>query len=574
MRPSEKCGRIPELIDKIVSYLDHPTQLACLRVNSSWNKAAAPLAALSSIGLLLWPFSHHAQNLRQSKELQEALRRNLGHIRVLSLFNVAVLDIISDADGLVNLKTLYYLGSESSAVEATNFLTIIKKNPCLQQIYLFTSPFQGSDYYSNRFEGAKFYYDHDDNPNMWMEGLAAALQPLALTKLYLECWLELEFADFKLILRAILKSSLKSLKMKLDFRDDYIRDGLQTWFGSGDSSNAQDELEPMALGLERLHLDLVVRGAPDGKLANILYRPLVFPILRKSPNLKRLFVSALDQRHVPELKAILQESCPLIEELEFTPNHRGPDERACTDLVLACPRLRKIESHCGSPWNLTELAPGILRHPDVCLRLDELQLNLKHHEKSSGWIQQLLCSLPNLRIFRQQLEAEEYAHLNICDLVQSRWVCTRLEQLHFVIGSISRRSEEEEAETVEQRTCKVRQVYEQLGALTQLKNLGIRYLALEESPVQFDMTFKTGLKAMEPCLSSLKDLDIVRVEDIQIGIEELHWMVDLGIERESILLFSEGEAGFNSEDFDDYEDEEDDENEHPVDDAEDEDGDE
>lgn len=38
------------------------------------------------------------------------------------------------------------------------------------------------------------------------------------------------------------------------------------------------------------------------------------------------------------------------------------------------------------------------------------------------------------------------------------------------------------------------------------------------------MTFKTGLKAMEPCLPSLNLLDLVGVENCMIGPQETEWL--------------------------------------------------
>ncbi|KAF9382008.1 hypothetical protein CPB97_007388 [Podila verticillata] len=53
------------------------------------------------------------------------------------------------------------------------------------------------------------------------------------------------------------------------------------------------------------------------------------------------------------------------------------------------------------------------------------------------------------------------------------------------------------SETIEQHKSKIRQVYEQLGALTRLEDVERPYDILELSPIQCDMTFETGLKAME-----------------------------------------------------------------------------
>lgn len=90
-------------------------------------------------------------------------------------------------------------------------------------------------------------------------------------------------------------------------------------------------------------------------------------------------------------------------------------------------------------------------------------------------MQRLLCSLPKLRVFKQYTEyvVHRPAHLKICDLVRSRWVCTNLEVLHLAIGQTTSSPEDEAEwgpETFEQRKSKIRQVYEQLGTLIRLRD--------------------------------------------------------------------------------------------------------
>lgn len=120
MDPKEKCGSIPELIDRIVSFLDHPTRLACLRVNSTWNKAATPHATRSSAANLMWPFALQPKKVPGCKEIREAFMRNLGHIQVLFLFDMAEMDLYTGADKLTNLTCRY-------TICATNL--ILKRRP-------------------------------------------------------------------------------------------------------------------------------------------------------------------------------------------------------------------------------------------------------------------------------------------------------------------------------------------------------------------------------------------------------------------------------------------------------------
>lgn len=270
----------------------------------------------------------------------------------------------------------------------------------------------------------------------------------------------------------------------------------------------------------------------------ILYRALIFSILRRCPRLKSVSVSALGRKGGSELSAILQELCPFTEALRFYPKNSssfdspspGPDEKACTELVLSCPQLQKIDGLFNCPWTLTEFAPRVLDQPELCQRLEELQLSTVEHSQSSEWMQRLLCSLPKLRIFKQHIgyRADRPAHLKICDLIRSRWVCIDLEVLHLALRRTTSSPEDEAKwgpETFEQRKSKIRQVYRQLGALTRLRELKLCY-ALEVVHFQdvFDMTFKTGLDGMEPRLPSLKLLGLEDVERSMVGPQEMEWL--------------------------------------------------
>ncbi|KAG0020326.1 hypothetical protein BGZ81_009380 [Podila clonocystis] len=110
-----------------------------------------------------------------------------------------------------------------------------------------------------------------------------------------------------------------------------------------------------------------------------------------------------------------------------------------------------------------------------------------------------------------------------------------------------------EPETIEQRKCMIQMAYEQLGALTWLRELRLRYDILEISPVHFDMSFKTGLKAMKPCVSSLRFLDIMEVMGCKIGGHGLEWMfrlvpkgLDIAYMSSAVKTLGTGEAGNES----------------------------
>ncbi|KAG0020328.1 hypothetical protein BGZ81_009382 [Podila clonocystis] len=537
----EECVRIPELIENIISYLGHTELLACLRVNSTWKKLATPhVVRWSTQHLKDGIYSEYFIRLQQCKESQESLQRNLGHVQDLCIQQPTALQLYSDSDMLVNLSKLHYRLHLHNRECTTQILKIVRNNPGLRSVAFFGSPFYGPDSVS-------------------VERLVAALQPLKqLTNLQFMPWANFNVVDMKLLLDVLQKEPLRSLRMKVSIQDDNLYGHVKALSSSrGDSSNHPHEKSTPTplLSLKTLSVVMTAKNFHDD--ATMLYRPLVFPILRRCPNLRCLSVSALEREDIAELSTIFQNTCPLIERLKFSSSNRDPDERACTDLILSCPCVKRIKSWFSSAWDMTEFVPRIIRHRDSCLRIEELHLNTTHGSRTSEWIQRLFCSMPNLRVYKQSIDpdAGSAAHLNICDMVRSRWVCTKLEKLYLALGSTSDWPEEEvetgAPETLEQRKRKIRQVYQQFGALKLLKELGIRYDIQKESPVHFDMTIKTGLKAMRPCISSLQFLEILEMERCQIGKKELDWMCNLGLSNG--ILYNELDSESEEDDGSDGE---------------------
>ncbi|KAG0092711.1 hypothetical protein BGZ92_008827 [Podila epicladia] len=540
MASTEECIRTPELIENIISYLGHNDQLACLQVNSTWKRLATPhVVRWSTQYLKNGSYSPHFKRLQECKKAQETLQRNLGYVQDLTIYQPSVVHIFAGSDMLVNLTKLYY-GAHQHDPECTiHILKIIRKNPRLRTVAFYSSPFYGPDGVS-------------------VERLAAALQPLTqLTSLEFKSFSQFNVADMKLFLDALPKGALKSLRMKVSIQDANLYRNMKALpLSTGDSNNPVESAATPLLDLETLSIVMMSEhGQGD---TTMLYRPLVFPILRRCPNLKCLSVSALEIVDIAELSTIFQKTCPLIERLKFNSDNCNLDERACTDLILNCPRLRRIKSWFSSAWDMTEFVPRIIRQQYSCLRIEELHLNTTHGARTSEWMQRLFCSMPNLRVYKQSIDpdADRAAHLNVCDMVRSRWVCTKLEKLYLALGSTSDWPEEEAEtgapETLDQRKRKIRQVYEQFGALKQLKELGIRYDIQKESAVHFDMTIKTGLKAMRPCMSTLRFLEILEVERCLIGRKELDWMANLGL-TSSGILFTEPDSESEEDDGSDGE---------------------
>lgn len=204
-----------------------------------------------------------------------------------------------------------------------------------------------------------------------------------LTHLEFEFLTVFPLTDIKLFLDSLPKKSSKSLWMTVEINDEHCRRVNERMY-SESLSNRQDKVDT-AWNLESLNIVVLEKSWP--KEEPILYRALIFPILRGCPRLKSLSVTALGKNGASELSAILQESCPYIEALRFYSKRTvpfdflspDPDEQACTNLVLSCSRLQKTNGLFSYPWTLTEFAPRVLDHPDLCQRLEKLQLHTAKH---------------------------------------------------------------------------------------------------------------------------------------------------------------------------------------------------
>ncbi|KAF9332211.1 hypothetical protein BG006_004924 [Podila minutissima] len=178
----------------------------------------------------------------------------------------------------------------------------------------------------------------------------------------------------------------------------------------------------------------------------------------------------------------------------------------------------------------------------------------------STLIQRILTTLPNLRYFTQDFVGKAmpydevygpYGKLEIRNLVASPWVCSGLELLCVSLGS--RSVADGVDETPQERRDKIRRVYKQLGALTQLKQLMLACDVLDEDlfssseVAELDFTFETGLREMEPCLRHLVGLSISRVQGVRFGEPEGQWVK----ERALRLVHLEDQPQEEVDDLDD-----------------------
>ncbi|KAG0346608.1 hypothetical protein BG004_001280 [Podila humilis] len=510
MRHTSECIHIPEIVNLIISFLDHNNQLKCRLINSDFDSLSSPHAFHPSKFYLEYGCFDSFEFKSIWSAEKSSFRPGLPFIKDKLRHELAAYELQKRYSfQLNNLVKFSYLQTPHSPELTNRLLVILRANPTLQEITFRGNPFHGSRRHS-------------------VKDLIAVLQlTKGLRQLTFEHPSTFFIADFKLLLDALSGLPLESLKMSVCIQDTNPERELHTLPDFSTETEPNGTLES---------LDVTFMGREWHHLATIFYRPLLFPLVRRCRSLKNLAISALTKQDSSELTTIFRESCPLIESLRFFASNQDPSEDECSHMILGCRNLKKISGESSPAWNMTVFVPRIVLSQDHCLGLQELYLNTIGHKDSSECLQRLLCSLPNLRVFRQDAgkNAERAAKLNIRDLVKSHWVCHQLEELSIALTSVTW-IPGDAVETITQRRQKVRQVYQQLGGLRNIKYLQIRYDVLEESPVQLDITIKTGLKGMGPCLKSLKTFDILYVERCQIGMRDLEYIAERQLSPMDVL---------------------------------------
>ncbi|KAG0333397.1 hypothetical protein BG000_009197 [Podila horticola] len=295
---------IPEIINNIISNLGHNDQLTCLQVNLTWYGTATPHVFRWSVQYLQQETSPQLSRLYACLDAQEALQRNFGLAHDLKISNNEVFDLLYGSKALVNLVNFNYQAGGYIPHYAAKFLDIIQMNLGLRSLV-----FQRYPYFEGPFDKS-------------MKRLAPILQSLVnLSHLEFKLWSYFSFADLKLLLDSLPKHSLKSLKMSVEVKDSYIPPKVDR-MAIKKSSDIQQQNDSGTISTATSTwnlevLDLVVAENSRRGEVPMLYRTLIFPIVRRCPNLKSLTVSALDKKDVTELSTILQDSCPAIEALRL-----------------------------------------------------------------------------------------------------------------------------------------------------------------------------------------------------------------------------------------------------------------
>ncbi|KAF9370629.1 hypothetical protein CPB97_002601 [Podila verticillata] len=505
MSATDRCMALPEMVDKIISFLDKNNQIKCLRVNPTWHKFALAY---------VYEYVHvsdHSLDLLNRPGSQRVLARNAGHIQTLNINHPILLPLMAKVKLCTNLEILQHNFIRYTQAHLDMLGKLIRKNPRLVTVQL-----------NNVFASVN------------LQKLVPALQTCqGLSRLYLYCQ-----------------------------RDTYSRYSVEHCVSSHGLTTLLRGLAYPHLRLKRLIIEVCLGDAPgqalfeadresstakfpyldqfdfydSGHFHHTSLKAIFLPMLREAPEVKALTLPEMSGSVLATATATLLQKTPPLTDLAF---HRV--QPMYVDIIKATrPTLRRLITSSDKPMLCEPLLRALLPlndGTDICLQnnMQEIEIVLQESSTVSALIQKILTTLPNMRAFRHGFRRWANvpsltggpARLQIGDMVATPWVCVGLQELFLCLGS--RTTKDGEAETKNERRAKIYRVYKQLGALRHLKSLILACDVLGgASEVELDFTFETGVRAMEPCLEHLALLDIEEVDGIRFSHMERKWALKHG----------------------------------------------
>ncbi|GJJ72958.1 hypothetical protein EMPS_05316 [Entomortierella parvispora] len=328
----------------------------------------------------------------------------------------------------------------------------------------------------------------------------------------------------------------------------------------GDSDGFIMTSRPMSLR------KMAIRGDLSGP-GNLIWLPL----LRKCSQLSTIWVDIFTDTAMEQLASALSSSCPQINELALQCMTARPQEDAKVASVIQASAAWKSMSlsffHGLGPLS-TE---ALLKHSST---LESVVL-----EECDGFgsddIQAVLSSCPNLRVFRAMtsngLQFTSTVYLDAREMIDSPWVCHKLEELKLEITGFARPDQKIDQysqpltgplhDGTIQGFDLQQIVYKQLGKLTRLKVLWLghdkqdlddeeNYFPLPDGRFQFidpevqhaclEFSLRSGLGHLQ----GLKDLCVLNLDRMKtrVGLGEVQWMVAQWPKLEKIIgLVIQGE---------------------------------
>ncbi|KAG0028801.1 hypothetical protein BGZ81_004413 [Podila clonocystis] len=518
MSAMDRCLALPEMVDKIISFLDMNGQINCACVNSAWNKLA--LARVFS-RVICTP--NNLRLLHQSLT-RKALAQNSGYIQDLLINHPILLPILANAPNCTNLKGLQCDFANFTKKQFDMLRKLIRKNPGLTRVR---------------------FYDVDSSIDL--QELVHALQTCqGLTLFNFSCKDGYNFIQSTSFhITTVRSRGLASLIRGLAYPHFRLKClGFEVRVGDTPEETLFEEgrenHNALFPSLETLHV------IDTGRHNQLTAEAFFVPILREAPELKDLTVPNMSGVVAAAAAAAVVKCTPPLEHLTFYMELQP----GCAEMVKASRRtLRRLDASSNQPALCEPLLGALLPMndgTDACLRtnLQEIELVLEESPTVSATIQGILTTLPNLKAFRNGFRRWRNvstmsggpARLQICDMVTTAWACVGLQDLALCLGS--RTAEEYVTESRQERLAKIYRVYKQLGELTQLKSLILACDMLGgPSSVELDFSFKSGVRAMEPCLKHLALLDIEEVCGIRFSNKERAWVLQQGphLARENAL---------------------------------------
>ncbi|KAF9302972.1 hypothetical protein BGZ74_004549 [Mortierella antarctica] len=498
MLASERCLMLPEMVDKIISFLDKNDQITCLRINSTWRDLAFPHTFNRALSYSR-SFERRIEDLLNQQLAQEALIRNSGHIRNVYTGTSGLLPVLIAAPLCTNLVSLECNLSESARDVIEMLGPFIRKNPNLICVELFGVPY-----------------------TINLEQLVQALQSCSgLTRLLLEYQFEHGVCSRGLasLIRGLAYPHLRLKDLHLDMLVNAPDQGLALF--EADRENSSPLFPDLTLFIfHNWHRHCQ-------QVAEVFY----LPVLREAPELTCLFVPEMSDSLTAAAAAVIATQKQPLQGIYFGSEISRP---GFVDIIKTCRRtLRDLNAEdtiCCEPM-LRQLLPTNNDATDLT-NLQSIKIGLEESPTVSALIQKILTSLSSLKCFMVLRScppsANQYpARLQIRDMVATPWTCVGLQELCLFLGSYT--AYEDEIETQQERRTKIGQVYKQLGVLAQLKRLELSCNVLGgPSEVELDFTLESGVQAMEPCLKSLTSLDIRNVAGSRISQSEREWVLRHG----------------------------------------------
>ncbi|KAF9901284.1 hypothetical protein EC991_006303 [Linnemannia zychae] len=326
---------------------------------------------------------------------------------------------------------------------------------------------------------------------------------------------------------------------------------------SGDKNGCLKEYGKRTWNLRKLTIggDL---GGPGGLIW--------LPLLRRCHRLQSLSAHLFTDDSIPQLSTVLRSSCPELNDLTLQCMTGGSqDDQQIALLIQSSQAWKCISLSFFHGLGSLSTAALVQQHSTT---LESLVLK-ECDGLCSEDIQVILSSCVNLRVFQAMTssgaEFSSTVYLDASEMVDSPWVCLRLESLKLIITGIARPDLKEDQygksltgplhDGSIQGYELQRIVYSQLSKLTRLRELWLghdapdlddeenyhptevegqwKYIDPDEQFECLEFSLRSGLDLLRG-LKELRELNVDRM-NIRVGLSEVQWMAERWPKLERIV---------------------------------------